>query len=229
MKVVVALLATLLALAAQAAPSRVVAEYAVSKAGITIGRVIETYERTGDRYTIQSVTKSEGVLKVFVDDSLVVHSEGRFGAGGLQPLLFEQKRLRDNRRDLRATFDWAKGVMHSEYKGEAREVALPRGTQDRLSVMYQFMNLDARRDTVEMHMSNGRRVELYTYRKTGEVRIATPAGEFDTMHFERVIDGEGQSRAQVWLAKDRFNIPVRIVFDDASGRLDQTIVALSTE
>jgi hypothetical protein len=38
-------------------------------------------------------------------------------------------------------------------------------------------------------MSNGRKVELYTYRFVDEVRIATPAGEFDTLHFERVTSG----------------------------------------
>ena len=34
-------------------------------------------------------------------------------------------------------------------------------------------------------------------------------------------------RADVWLAKDRFNFPVRVVFDDPKRfRLEQTIVAL---
>ena len=62
-------------------------------------------------------------------------------------------------------------------------------------------------------MSNGRKVERYTYRLVGEVRLATPAGEFETMHFERVVESARESKAEVWLAKDRFNFPVRVVFD----------------
>ena len=43
--------------------------------------------------------------------------------------------------------------------------------------MYQFMNLATRANEVRIHMSNGRKVDLYTYRKVDEPRLATPAGE----------------------------------------------------
>jgi len=76
-------------------------------------------------------------------------------------------------------------------------------------------------------MSNGRKVEHYTYRLVEEVRIVTPMGEFDTLHVERVTYAPTDSKAEVWLAKDHHNFPVRIVFDDPKGlRLEQTIVAL---
>jgi hypothetical protein len=36
-----------------------------------------------------------------------------------------------------------------------------------------------------------------------------------------------ESKAEVWLAKSRYNFPVRVVFDDPKGlRLEQTLVAL---
>ena len=35
------------------------------------------------------------------------------------------------------------------------------------------------------------------------------------------------SKAEVWLAKDRFNFPVRVVFDDSKGpRVEQLLVTL---
>ena len=78
-------------------------------------------------------------------------------------------------------------------------------------------------------MSNGRKVDMYTYRLVNEERLVTRAGEFDTLHFERVTESGNESRAEVWLAKDRHNFPVRIVFDDPKGfRLEQTIVGLQT-
>jgi hypothetical protein len=79
---------------------------------------------------------------------------------------------------------------------------------------------------VEVQMSNGRKVELYTYRFVDEVRIKTPGGDFDTFHYERVTTGK-EAHTDVWLAKDHQNIPVRIVFDDPRGiRLEQLLVDL---
>jgi hypothetical protein len=89
------------------------------------------------------------------------------------------------------------------------------------------MNLTPGSRTVEMHMSNGRKVELYTYRFVGEQDLDTPAGRFDTLHYERVTSDAKESKAQVWLAKDRFNFPVRVVFDDPRGlRVEQVLVGL---
>ena len=217
----------LAATACRAMPVEVSAEYKLVSAGITIGIVTEQFRREGDTYAIRSTTRSEGPLKLVLDDNITLRSRGRVGGDGLQPMEFEQKRAGDASRDIRATFDWDKGVMHSRYKGESREVALPQATQDRLSVMYQFMALLKPNPTVEMNMSNGRKVDRYTYRLVEEVRLATPAGEFDTVHYERVTATARESKAGVWLARDRFNIPVRVVFDDPRGlKLEQVLLQL---
>jgi hypothetical protein len=128
-----------------------------------------------------------------------------------------------------ATFDWEHGIMRSSRNGEVKEVALPPLTQDRISVMYQFMNMPAGSDRVTMNMSNGRKVDSYTYRLVKEEPVDTPAGHFDTLHYQRVTTDPKESHADVWLAKDRFNFPVRVVFDDPRGlRLEQTLVALES-
>lgn len=223
------LLLALLSSAAWATPTAIEAEYRISRNGLHIGRVQETYARDGAAYRIESVTRTDGVLKLLYDDSIVLQSEGRFGASGLVPLRFEQRRARDPGRDIRATFDWDRAVMHSEYKGEKQDHALPRGTQDRLSIMYQFMNVRPIGDEVTMHMSNGRKVELYRYRKVDEPVLSTPAGDFETLHYARVTENEHESKAEIWIAKDRFQLALRAIFDDSSGaRLEQSIQRLST-
>lgn len=230
MRVAAFVLACLHALPALAVPTQVEAEYQISTAGLTIGRVSETYVRKGDVYRIESTTRAEGVLKLFRDETVVLRSEGRVGPSGLVPLHFEQTRSGDRSRDIRADFDWEKSLLRSEYRGEETTHALPPGTQDRLSIMYQFMNVERRGAEVRMHMSNGRKVELYAYRLVDEPRLATPAGEFATVHYERITESSKESRAQLWLARDRFNIPVRVVFEDSSGlKLEQTIVNLTTK
>ncbi|HSN20611.1 MAG TPA: DUF3108 domain-containing protein [Usitatibacter sp.] len=227
MKSILAFLAALLAsTAALALPTSIAAEYRLVATGLTIGHVSETFSRTGDRYAILSVARSEGPLKLFLDDQLTLQSSGRVVATGLQPLAFAQHRARTSKGAVQATFDWVRGVMRSQYGDNDKEVPLPEATQDRISVMYQFMNLKPGEGTVTLPMSNGRKVELYTYRFVGEESLATPAGTFDTLHYERVT-GPNESKAEVWLAKDRFNFPVRVLFDDSRGpRVEQILVAL---
>ncbi|HSJ96783.1 MAG TPA: DUF3108 domain-containing protein [Myxococcota bacterium] len=212
--------------AAEAAPSHVSAEYRLESKGMTIGHVSETFERRGDTYAIRSESRSEGLLKVFYDERITLESRGEVGAGGLKPLRFEERRRRDPKRNVEATFDWANGVIHSRHRGEVKRVPLPQTTQDRISMMYQFLHVDPAAGPA-LYMSNGRKVERYSYRLVGEPRIATPAGEFETLHFERVSPDPGDSRVEVWLAKDRHNFPVRVVFDDPDGfRIEQSLVAL---
>ena len=231
-------LASLILLAASvcawaAAPSRIEAEYQLTSRGLPIGRMTETYVRTGDNYEIHSVSRSEGVLKLVFDERITLQSTGRVRAEGLQPLRFEERRTREPRRDVEASFDWERGVMSSRFRGEVSRHALPPATQDRISMMYQYQFMQVkggRGGNLTLSMSNGRKIELYTYRLVDEPRIGTPAGEFDTLHFERVTSKANDRHIEVWLAKSHHHFPVRVVFDDPRGlRVEQTLVALRTE
>lgn len=213
--------------AAAPLPGQIRAEYEITSLGITVARVHETFVRTGDDYRIESVTTAEGPLKLILDDRVTLESSGRYGPAGLQPLRFEQRRVKAPKKDILATFDWERGVLVSRYQGERKEIALPRATQDRISLMYQFMKAQPRDGPMTIPMSNGRRVEVYTYRFVAEERIATPAGEFDTLHFERVTAGPKENKADVWLAKAHHNFPVRIEFDSHKGiSLVQSLVSI---
>ena len=108
--------------AGAAAPSRITAEYELTNRGLTIGRVHESYQRDGDRYRIQSVSRSEGALKLFFDEQITLQSSGRVVESGLRPLAFEERRTREPKRDVNATFDWERGVMQSRYRGELQHV-----------------------------------------------------------------------------------------------------------
>lgn len=229
MKISAALFAFSLAAPVLAAPTEIAAEYRIVTSGIVIGRVSESYVRDANTYRIESTTRAEGLFKLFLDDTVVLRSAGRVVSGGLQPLRFEQKRAGDPSRDILATFDWAGARLHSAYRGEEKSVSLPPGTQDRLSILYQFMNMQPGGNEVRVHMSNGRKVERYAYRKVDEGSIATPAGDFATVHYERITEEANENRAELWLAKEHFNLPVRILFEDSRGlKLEQTLVSLTT-
>lgn len=215
---------------AAALPTRITAEYQLLSRGLAIGRVSESFVRKGGTYEILSVSRSEGVLKVLYDEQITLTSTGRVVEGGLRPLQFEERRVREPRRDVNASFDWERGIMHSRYRGELSQHPLPPATQDRLSMMYQFMHVKPRAGALTLSLSNGRKIERYAYRLVSEERVATPAGEFEALHFERVTSGPSDRHIEVWVAKEHHHIPVRVIFDDPRGlRVEQALVALKAE
>ncbi len=230
-----ALIAVLFASAAASAssqPTQVEAQYLVTaNAGITIGRATETFTRKGDAYTIKSETRSDGALKAFLDDQYTVESNGRVDQEGLKPLVYTERRAKDSKRDLKSTFDYKLSVMHTELRNDPSDYWFPPGTQDRISVMYQFMHMKEFGNTLLIPMAERRKIVNYTYRLVGEERVTTPAGAFDTRHYQRVIEpGAKETKVDVWLAKDRFNFPVQVVYDDPKGfKLQQSLVALDAK
>jgi hypothetical protein len=229
MKRLLALLATLLAgFPVLAAPSVVDAEYKIFKNGILIAYVTEKFERKGSTYRIDSTSVASGGLKMFVQDKVVMAAVGHFGAAGLQPDMYED--LRTNPADsVRLTFDWPKMLLKTR-RGEKEESApLTPGALDRLSFLYQFMWV-TRPDGYKVDMSGGRKLETIRFRVSDTPVLKTPAGTFETVHLERIRASDREDRAQLWLAKDKGNVPVRIWFESPDGTiLDQTIVELKTQ
>ena len=228
-----ALIATVFACVAASAasqPTQIEAQYVVTtNGGITIGRASEVFSRKGDSYSIRSETRSDGALKAFLDDQITVESSGRVDKEGLKPLEYSERRAKDNKRDLRSTFDWKINVMHTELRNDPSDYWFPPGTQDRISVMYQFMHMKELGETLTIPMAERRKINTYTYKLIGQERTATPAGEFDTRHYRRVTTDPKETKVDLWLARDRHNFPVRVIFDDPKGyKLEQQLVALET-
>jgi Protein of unknown function (DUF3108) len=208
-------------------PQRITATYKIYKAGLHLATDEETFVRNGDRYSITSQSNPIGALKLFVRDRITIKSEGRINANGLQPLRYEYSR-NDPARNLRADFDWSKKQIRSSHGSTEETFELPDATQDRLSAMYQFMIAIPRTPEVIAWMSSGKKSERYVYVKQGEQTINTSAGDFATVHFVRDAHA-GESKAQLWLAKDRFHIPVRVVFEDKNGAFEQVLSNLVIE
>jgi hypothetical protein len=231
------LIALLASLAAASQPTHVESEYIVTAGGgITIGRAKASFARNGDTYSIKSEMRSDGALKVFLDDQFTTESSGRVDKDGLKPLEYSERRAKDSKRDFKSTFNWNNNVVHTVVHDDPSDAWFPPGTQDPLSLYYQFMHMKDLGNTFAIPLSDRRKVSAYTYKLIDEARIVTPAGEFDTRHYQRIPPEQliptdrKESRVDVWLAKDRYNFPVRVVVDDPSGyKLEQSLVALDTK
>lgn len=214
---------------AETSPTKIIAHYRIHKSGILIGTVEERFTRDGDSYTIVSETHTAGILKWLLNDQVTLTSEGKFGANGLEPARYELKRQNDPSKNVSAVFDYGKNQILSYHHEKTESFALPPGTLDRISAMYQFVFVVPLAPEVTFWMSQGKEAEQYHYRKQGEPVITVGDISYPTVHYARETK-QGRSQAQLWLAKNQHYMPVRIIFEDSHGlSLEQTLVDLQTQ
>ena len=203
---------------ANAAPaSRIQASYDVMGYGFKLISVSETYTRTQDQYQIEGISKAVGLLARFKPEVIRTTSKGLITAQGLRPLSYTSKRELDTKRNSSALFNWDKAtILHKDYDGE-RTAALPDGTQDRLSAMYQFQFMSLQNmSEVSLTITNGRDLDHYSYHVTPEQSMTVPLGTFKTRYLA-IPKQEDGSTFEIWLATELGNFPCKIVITDADG------------
>ena len=223
--------AAALAEAADSTPTLVKSTYKVYKAGVWIGTIEEQFSRDGDNYKLVSDTETAGPLRVFLRDQLKVTSEGTIDAGGLKPNSYHFTRRNNQKKNISAVFDWSKRQILSHHADEDEIFDLPASTQDRVSAMYQFMFNVPRAAEVSLWMSQGKKAELYRYRKMGAPTLLINKESIPTVYYAREA-AAGESKVHLWLGtgKDKYYLPVKIVFEDEHGAsLEQILVSLHTE
>ena len=207
-----------------AVPGGVQASYEVFSSGMKIGQIDETYTRNNDHYTLTSTTTPLGLLAVFKPEKVFLSSSGLITKQGLRPQHFNHKRGVDASKEISAEFDWATQQLTLIHQAQRAQLALPEGTQDRLSAMYQFMFLRLENvATLDFPMTNGNKLDSYHYAIGARQKIDTPAGKFDS----RYLDSQGkpgESRTEIWL-ETQHNLPCKMIITDASG--DQFMQILS--
>jgi len=216
LRITIALLGTALGGAASAAqpPQALTISYNLYLNGAHVAVMNETYEARNSSYRIVSESVPLGALALFQKPGTVV-SSGRVTPEGLRPERFEGRRIGSGQ--VQAEFDWQGERLSFSRDGKAETVALPPGTQDRLSIMYQFMfNPINGRDRLELSMTDGRRLAHYQYAVKRGVEIETPLGRMTTLHLTRQ-GAPGSSETEIWLAPDRHFLPVKMVIREDNG------------
>ncbi len=215
--------------ACAAPPSLVKAHYEVHRDGLHVATVNETFEHRGTTYSIVSESNPAGLLALFIRTRIKVTSHGNVTPGGLRPAQLEYGRLDDASKNVSARFDWKTDQLFMSFDGRNETVALPKDTQDRLSLMYQFMFLPAEKlGNLAFHMTNGRKVEAYRYQLAGSEALNTPLGKLNTVHLVKQRES-GDNAVEVWLAPEHHHLPVKVLIVENDGsKYEQTITRIET-
>ena len=210
-----------------AAPKAVKATYAGTMNGMPVGVINEAFEADGGAYRIVSETKPVGLAVLVQRQPLRFASRGEVTRDGLKPAHFEARRTPTDAPQITADFDWPQGQLTLRHNGRTESHPIGAGTQDRLSIMYQFMfmRLDRARQ-VEFAMTNGRKLDRYRYRITPDVEIDTPLGRLETLHLVKERE-PGDTVTEVWVSPQHHNLAVKMVNVEKDGvRLEQLIQSI---
>jgi hypothetical protein len=212
-----------------APPARIEASYDVSTKGVKIAEIRERFVRTGNQYRIESITKPVGLLALFKPDTLQVISEGEITRNGLRPQHFLYKRSQETLKNTEADFDWRQSTLMLSDRYGQRFEPLPPGTQDRLSVQYQFRYLSflGDRKEVTMRITNGSKIDTRQYLVHPRQIQTVPLGTLETIYLSTAPQDTAW-KTELWLSTENGNFPCKIVLTEDNGdKLTQVLTALS--
>lgn len=216
-------LAGALSLGASAAdlPGRIEVTYAVSWNGMGIGTSVDRFEHDGRQYKIVSDTKTTGLAAMLRKLNIHSESNGLITKGLLQPLSYIEDRTRKPRRS--AQFDWTNKQVTLDSGAGPKVVALPdHAVFDRASFPWSFAFAPPETEG-RITFTDGRKLSEYRYAALGKAKISTPAGSFETVHIKKVQEAGDNRGFEVWLALQKYHLPVRILFRDDDDTVDSVV------
>jgi hypothetical protein len=195
--------------------------------GQSVARLRLALEVSADAYVLRSTGEAEGLMALFYSGALIQESRGALAPEGLAPQQYIE--IRGNRRQRTVRFDH----QHRQLlPSNAAPVALPEGTQDRLSVLYQLGLLVQGRaeqflpgSVVNLPVAGFSEVRLERFQVIGEEILMVGIRTYRSLHLKRPSPQGGRDPSvEVWLGYDAAFQPVRIRLEDAQGQvLDQVI------
>lgn len=198
-------------------PQMATIKFAVFKGvnGMRVGRAEQTWKLDGEHFTISSVAEATGLFSLFASGKHVQLSQGEVTPSGLKPSSYRVERGQGEDKIDAARFDWNAMTLALASGSDRKTVKLPEGTQDLLSFMYQLAFAPPQRSAVQMSITNGRKLDSYTYWVVEEA-LETPMGTLQTLHLGKRRE-EGEKDTEVWLAADYHYLPVKISQVDKDG------------
>jgi len=196
--------------------------------GRSVGTSHISFRQSPDgTYSLSSTTVATGVLSLFLRGQLIQTSTGLITEQGLMPVDFHYEMTSKQEKSRRARFDWESGQLALITEKRTKSVPLQEGAQDLLSFMYQFVFVPPM-ERMEIPITNGRKLDIYSYTFEGEEEFMTPVGNLRTVHLSH--PGDDGEKTELWLAVDYRYMPVKIRKTEEDGSvIEQFVTDLKTD
>jgi Protein of unknown function (DUF3108) len=168
------------------------------------------------QYKINWITKPKGLAALVIGE-LKQTSEGSLMATGLQPNKYTYEYGNKPDKSRIASFDWTTKKVNISNANGAISENLTEGTQDLISFMYQFMYV-APLQTMQISITNGKKVAVYDYSFEGEEDLENALGYVKTVHLKHSGEND-EEKTEIWLALDHQYLPVKIRKTEKNGKV----------
>lgn len=190
---------------------------AFGRDGFIVGRAVQSWEAAAGRYKLASDAETTGIVDIFRPQRLRWLSQGRITRQGLRPESFLLSRTRRGQTEAaEARFDWARDSLTYGIASERTSAALPVGTQDIMSFVYQLGLAPPVPGHFRLPITNGSRFETYEIDVLPEESIETPLGTIRALRIKQERR-PGAESIEIWLAAEYRYLPVKIRYFDREG------------
>lgn len=210
-------------------PKNIQLEYELRRNGKLFAKVKENFNQDGRQYKITSITKGIGIYALMGERKL--SSNGDISKEGLKPKHFELHQGDNDNKSLISDFDWAKNSLNMQVKGDNKTEKLEKGTQDLLSYAYQFMFAPpTSQNDIKVTLTTGKKLNLYTYKVIARgIKLKVAKTQFKALQIANTPEA-GDDKKQLWLAEDKFYLPVRYqLIDEDNVNFEQTLTKINVE
>ena len=184
-----------------------------------IGRTTHAWTHDEERYSMETVIETSGLIGLVKPFRMVQRSEGRIGPKGLLPDKFTVER--DGQVKERADFDWSSAKVVLVAGERRREFSIAEGDQDVLSLMHHLALQPEGPLRAELLVVTGKSAVRSVIENLGIEELDVPAGKVSAYHLGS-SGHRGELKIDIWLARDYANLPVRLKITDKNGEvLDQ--------
>jgi hypothetical protein len=194
-----------------ALPAQGEIDYQVSLGSLdmSVARGTLRWKITGQRYHLDLEARTVGIARLLKSNPVTQISEGRIGPQGLVPDFYRVLGRASETDEVEAQFDWVAQTLTLQPGNTV--IRMQEGTQDLLSFFFQFSIVPPEMEGASRFITNGRKLDRYSYELTEQSRLKLPLGEVDVLHVSR-LTGLNEDSFDIWLGEKYHLLPVQIRF-----------------
>lgn len=206
-------------------PGDFTAKFAIEWKGITAGySTLELTRTAANAYTYRSRNVARGIFKLAFPDAISQTSTFTVVDGEIRPATYHADDGEpESDKAVTLRFDWQSGRVTGIAEKKPIDLALPRGTQDSLSVQIELMReLAAGRSPKGFWLIDNDEVKEYKYTREGTETLDTPLGKLESVRYRSEHAGSDRV-TRLWLAPALGYLPIRAERSRA-GKIDFSLV-----
>jgi hypothetical protein len=184
-------------------------QVALGSLDVSVARGTLRWKISGERYHLDLEARTVGIARLLKSNPVMQSSEGRIGARGLIPDEYRVKGRISETDEAIALFDWAAQTLTLQPANTIFPIS--EGAQDLLSFFFQFSIVPPETEGATRAITNGRKLDRYSYELTEKTRLQLPLGEVDALHVSR-LTGLNEDSFDIWLGEKYHLLPVQIRF-----------------